>query len=173
MSRKRKESWRPVVGYEGVYEVSSCGRVRRLNTDPRYQPYRLLRPDRVWTGYLRVTLSKNNKQRRYYVHRLVLGAFIGPSPEDAVACHNDGDRANNHLLNLRWDTRCANEADKAAHGTKLVGESTPWAKLTAEAVTAARARYAGGETSTALAREYGVAQVTIMRAIKGRTWAHV
>ena len=51
------------------------------------------------------------------MHRLVLGAFAGPPPEGMEGCHEDNDKTNNRLDNLRWDTRPGNHSDKARHGT--------------------------------------------------------
>lgn len=50
------------------------------------------------------------------IHSLVLEAFVGPRPDGMEGCHNDGDPANNHLANLRWDTRAANNQDTLRHG---------------------------------------------------------
>lgn len=55
--------------------------------------------------------------RNVLAHRLVLEAFVGPCPEGMQACHNDGDRMNTRVGNLRWDTPKANSADRWRHGT--------------------------------------------------------
>lgn len=118
------ESWRPVVGFEGLYEVSDQGRVRSLDrvTTGRWGAAayrgRMLLPDRNNPdGYERVTLQRAGKRIRRAVHHLVLEAFVGPRPDEAEACHGDGDPANNVASNLRWDTHSANIRDKRAHGT--------------------------------------------------------
>src|SRR5262245_28162285 len=72
--------------------------------------------------------------RAFYVHRLVLEAFVGPCPPGQTACHNDGDTANNALGNLRWDTRTENMADKKKHGTATAGMTNAGAKLSDAAV---------------------------------------
>lgn len=117
------EEWRPVVGYEGYYEVSSRGRVRSLPREVatfrgvRVSPGRLLKTPASTGGYLRVTLSKEGLLKGRPVHVLVLEAFSGarPSPEHD-ACHWDGNPSNNRIENLRWDTKSANMADKMRHG---------------------------------------------------------
>lgn len=114
--------WRPVVGYEGAYEVSDAGQVRsiaRRDTRGAYRPGRLLAQSTKERGHLAVSLWWGNRRRLIGVHRLVLEAFTGPCPDGMEACHYDGDAKNNHLSNLRWDTRVANAADTrrlAAHG---------------------------------------------------------
>lgn len=120
------ESWKSVVGYEGIYEVSDQGRVKSLartvkhgNGGYKEVPDRILKahPDRK--GYLGVSLHKGSKasRKRFTVHSLVARAFIGPRPEGLDVCHNDGDKQNNWVENLRYDTRKENILDAVRHGT--------------------------------------------------------
>lgn len=117
----QNERWLPVPGFEGAYEVSDWGRVRSLNRivttktgiKRRYQG-RVLTPFASPSGHLRVNLGPAGK---LLVHRLVLEAFIGPCPSGQECCHDDGDPANNHLGNLRWDSRSENHLDRVRHGT--------------------------------------------------------
>lgn len=108
------EEWRPVVGYEGLYEVSDFGRVRSLER-PQLggRPGRILKPTRTLAGNARVavTLCNRGKRSSRSVHRLVLEAFVGTRPDGMECCHFDDDPTNNNLANLRWDTRCANRQD--------------------------------------------------------------
>lgn len=108
-----RESWRPIIGFEGLYEVSDHGRVRNARTNYVLSPY-VLRD-----GYLQVTLPRLGEVRRknWPVHRLVLAAFAGPCPDGMEGCHNDGNRTHNTLGNLRWDTHSGNAADSLLHGT--------------------------------------------------------
>lgn len=121
-----RETWRSVVGYEGLYEVSDLGRVRSLDRvvdrpktagGPQRLRGRILRTTQRADGRLYVTLSKGGKVRPSRVSVLVLTAFVGPRPMDLVGCHNDGNPANNSLSNLRWDTQSENMRDKGRHGT--------------------------------------------------------
>lgn len=114
-----QEEWKPVIGYEGSYEVSNLGRVRsldRINHRGSTLKGKILKPSD--TGrYYQNTLYKDAKGAKYLIHRLVLEAFVGPPGKNEQGCHNDGDSKNNHLSNLRWDTPSANNLDKVAHGT--------------------------------------------------------
>ncbi len=110
------ENWKPIAGYEGLYEVSDMGNVRSIRRNLIKSP---AANDR---GYFHVGLHSGAKQQRLYVHRLVLEAFVGPCPAGMEGCHNDGDRANNRLDNLRWDTSKNNHADRLEHGTDTRGE---------------------------------------------------
>lgn len=171
-----EETWKPVPGYVGLYEVSDQGNVRSLPRSRRtaqgLQRWhgRVLRRFTDNTGYWYVNLSNGQKARKTAVHRLVLLAFVGPSPVGYQACHGDGDRKNARLENLRWDSPVANAADRLLHGTDLIGERSPTAKLTAAQVDEIRSR---SESSLSLAPLYGVASSTI-RAIRLRTnWRHL
>jgi hypothetical protein len=117
--------WLPVVGFEGLYEVSDTGLVRSLDrtittVSRRGLPYvqrrpgRLLRPGNNKTsGHLHVCLSGRNDRS---VHVLVLEAFVGPRPLGMEARHADDDPTNNHLDNLSWGTRSQNSFDAIRNG---------------------------------------------------------
>lgn len=113
------ETWKPVLGYEGLYEVSDHGRVRgitRRDAQGRVWPARILSPgDR--SRYAVVGLWRDGKQQMAKVHRLVLEAFVGPCPEGKEACHGPAGSGDNSLGNLRWDTRSENMLDQVRHGT--------------------------------------------------------
>ncbi|WP_211339176.1 NUMOD4 motif-containing HNH endonuclease [Salana multivorans] len=113
------ETWLPVVGYEGLYEVSDRGRVRsldRLSAAGAPQRGRVLRPSIAKGGYPMVSLYRDRGRSTRTVHRLVLLAFVGPEPEGAEACHRDGNPTNNALPNLYWGTHSENMHDAVRHG---------------------------------------------------------
>ena len=94
-----EEEWRPVKGYEGLYEVSNMGRVKSLH----YGKERILRMPDNSAGYRNVELENKAPQRKL-VHRLVAEAFI-PNPMNLpVVNHLDGDKHNNCVSNLEWCT---------------------------------------------------------------------
>lgn len=106
------ETWLPIPGWEGYYEVSTDGRVRSLRAAGRELTRSLSS-----SGYLTVTLSRDGSSGTRTVHSLVAEAFIGPRPEGQHVCHNDGTRTNNAASNLRYDSPSANLLDAVAHGT--------------------------------------------------------
>lgn len=118
------EEWRPVVGYEGLYEVSDLGRIRSLNSRHPSQLRSILKPD--GSRYLRVCLTKNGVHRRYMVHRLVMATFVGPLPIGFQVHHQDGNKHNNRLENLVYLNACENmglyRRGKGKKYKKLQGE---------------------------------------------------
>lgn len=174
------EIWKPVVGWEGSYEVSNMGRVksleriiRRGDGRDRLHTARLLTPSPSRArGYFNVKLSRDGHERTRRVHHLVLEAFVGPRPVGEEGCHDNDVKADNKLSNLRWDTRKANCADRRRNGVGTAsGVRNGRSKLTVEKATAIRAIKARMAISNvALARMYGVSDVTIHRVLLGERW---
>lgn len=110
-----KEVWRDIKGYEGLYQVSNMGNVKSLekyivNKNQKLQFYNehILKPN-IAMGYLKVTLSKGNKQHTLRVHILVAQTFI-PNPNNKCEVnHKDGNKLNNCVNNLEWCSRSENE----------------------------------------------------------------
>ena len=105
------EEWRPIEGYEGLYEVSSYGRVRSLDRYVKYSNGRIhlykgkvLSPIKDTDGYLKVNLYCNGKNKKCLVHRLISQAFI-PNPLGLPQVnHRDEDKSNNSIDNPEWCT---------------------------------------------------------------------
>lgn len=121
-----EDIWRPVVGYEGLYEVSNTGRVRSLY-DARHQKYRVkeLKPGANRYGYLMVGLHKNGKQKLHTVHSLVMAAFVGPRPEGYDVNHIDECKSNNRVENLEYCTRRENNNHGTHNERSAIGRSMP------------------------------------------------
>lgn len=114
------ETWKPVLGYEGLYEVSDLGRVRSL---PRTATRRNGTSYRVRGGMLHPTSSREDGRPSvvlansgHYlparVHRLVFEAFNGPTPPGYEVDHANGDAADNRLVNLRLATKSQNTMNR-------------------------------------------------------------
>lgn len=131
MSAQAAPEWRSLPGYEGYYEVSSAGDVRSLNRVViRSDGHRRTIPSKVLTkklarnGYYYVSLCRGAVHQTRPIHRLVLEAFIGPRPPKLLCCHNDGNKLNNHIENLRWDTAKSNGLDTVLHGNNRQANQT-------------------------------------------------
>jgi len=103
--------WRPVVGYEGFYSVSSTGKIWSF-----FRCGRVLRPaSQVPHGHMHVNLNRDGKRETHSVHRLVARAFIG-EPTGPLVRHIDGNARNNNLANLAYGTSSENNLDTVRHG---------------------------------------------------------
>ena len=166
MELSTPEQWRPIPGFEGVYSASSLGRIRsehrtmiRKDGSPCTTAERILKT-RLNRGYPCVTLKKpNGPYVQGPVHHWVALAFLGVPPEGLEVCHNNGDRTDARLSNLRYDTHVNNIADKKSHGTQTYGERHSRAKLTDRQVVEIRKLCViGGMTQSQIAALYGVSR---------------
>lgn len=171
------EHWAPIPGFEGLYEVSSFGRVRRSSSSRTAPSGYVLAARPTHDGYLKYSLFKCGRYRHVTGHRLVALTFLGPPPfPKAHVAHQDGDRRNNRLANLRWATAVENEADKQRHGTARgasPGERHHNAKLNAALVAAMRCHAIAGLDMSTIASKFGVPKITAYDAIVGKTWSTV
>ena len=111
----KNEEWRDVVGYEGLYQVSSEGRVKSLERKvkhwcggERIQKERILKPGVRSKGYLFVFLCAGGKSRMFSVHRLVCQAFHENPDNKPQVNHINEDKTDNRAINLEWCTRREN-----------------------------------------------------------------
>jgi hypothetical protein len=111
------EAWKIIPGYN-QYEISNTGLVKSL----KYNRKRILKQE-LTKGYLRVTLSKNNIQKRFQVHVLVAKMFCEGFALNKEVNHKDFNRRNNVYTNLEWVTRSENEKHTYSHGRKRPPET--------------------------------------------------
>lgn len=103
------ELWKPIPGFDGMYEVSNMGRVKSCKRTRKskagsisHVQERILKPKSGKNGYFEIALSKNGKLHFFRCHRLVADAFI-PNPNHfPVINHKDEDVTNNKVSNLEW-----------------------------------------------------------------------
>jgi len=168
--------WKPIRGYEGLYEVSDEGRVKSLPKSfndlklkrVRTYPERLLKPSVLKYGHLRVSLYKEGVKKEFLVHRLVMMNFISECPEGMECLHIDGNPSNNNLTNLRWGTSKENSEDCITHKTIARGKRLPQTKLTEDQVKVIRE---DSRSSNIIAEEYNLTG-SYVRSLKRReTWS--
>ena len=167
------EEWRQVLGYEGLYSISSLGRVRSEARVVKHSSggamnrrERLLKVS-PGSPYPAVQLCKQGRINFFTVHILVLEAFVGPRPNGMEGCHNDSDPTNCTLGTLRWDTRGGNFSDMIGNGTRRRGVKHHLAKLTAEQVHAIRADQ---RLHKLIAAEHGVSVSNISAIKSAKSW---
>lgn len=168
------EEWRPVVGYEGWYEVSNLGRVKRVKGGRGAQVGFILNPYLMVIGYHTVTLSMNSSHARQekYVHDLVAAAFLGPRPPGHEVNHKDLNKARSHADNLEYLTHAENVNHARKLGMFPIGERNGQAKLTEEEVKNIRALH-GVVTTRELAKLYKVGHGTISLIQTRKLWSHL
>lgn len=108
------EEWRDIAEYEGLYQVSNFGRVRRVKTSG--EP---IKQSMIRNGYMKLNLCKNNIVKTVMVHRLVAIAFVDNPHNKAEVNHIDGDKKNNSIINLEWTTRSEN----LKHRYRILGQT--------------------------------------------------
>lgn len=95
----KKEIWKNIKNYEGLYQVSNIGRIKSFKRNES-----IMQPNDNGKGYLQVGLSKNGKRSYFKIHRLVAEAFIPNPYSKPEVNHIDGNKQNNTVENLEWCT---------------------------------------------------------------------
>lgn len=175
--------WKPVKGYEGIYEVSNDGRVKSLARlkecghpgAKQMTKERLLKIKADRMGYPRVKLSKNGVAKLIPLHRVVALSFVENPHNKPEVNHIDGDKTNNLPDNLEWATRSENL--KHAFDKKLKcaikGEENNKSKLKAEQVLKIRLLRNEGVKLVDIADKFGVTAANVSEIVNFKTWKDV
>jgi hypothetical protein len=172
------ETWKPIKGWEGLYEVSDLGRVRSFQRAKQGQPPAVLESHPNRNGYIRVRLFRNGQRQYGSVHRLVCQAFRGEALPGMQVNHIDGNKANNRLDNLEYATPRENNLHALYQLGKLEtlprGEANKAAKLTEADVIQLRELWASGNVRRReLAEMFSISETSIRRIVSGQGWKHV
>ena len=172
MSKERTENWKWVPGdtYSKKYQVSNQGRIRSFC---RGANGRILRGSISTTGYIIVGLHGHAGEVTYsLLHRVILLTFCGePSPEQPYGLHNNGDKLDNRLENLRWGDAKMNAMDRLQHGSCPIGEASPTSRISDEAIATIRQLYkdvGGAISQPTIAKEFGVGDSYISAVVRNK-----
>lgn len=166
------ERWRPIRSWEGLYEVSDQGRVRRSGGTGRGPFPRVLAPGKWGYGYQHVHFSDMGRKKDYSVHRLVADAFLGPLPADKQVNHKDGDKNNNRVENLEIVSARENYDHAKRERLYHTGPRPERSKLTESDVLAIRSMK-GHIKPQYLAEAFGVHRVTISAIWRRAACRHI
>lgn len=150
------EEWKPVIGFEERYEVSSLGRIRNAYT------LKILRVAMQTHGYPKVVLWNKQMMKQPLIHQVVAEAFLGPRPDSHDTDHKDGNRWNNFVDNLRYIPSKENRSRKGMSGR---GKT-----LTEDQVRFIRQ---SPKTASELAAAFGVCKQTVYFIRRRITWQNV
>lgn len=146
------EEWKDVIGYEGIYQISSIGRVKNVINNT------IKKPSINKYGYFQVMLWKNNKNKLKRIHRLVAEAFLNNPKPDIFNCinHKDENKLNNSVENLEWCDRKYNN-NYGGHNLKIAkSHSRPVIQYTLDGEFVKE-----WESATVASRELGFPQSAI------------
>lgn len=175
------ETWKDIAGYEGLYQVSTHGRVKALarvvtckNGTLKPLRERVLTPHFNTNGYLWVHLNRNNEKEFWFVHRLVALAFV-PNPQNKpFVNHKTGKKTDNVADLLEWTTRKENVAHAFSTGLMShAGEKNSQSKLTARDVAEIRRLFKLGTSRRELAERFGISYGRIRDIVNGTGWVDV
>lgn len=164
------ETFLPVVGFEGLYEISDHGNVRscdKITRDGRFWRGREIGKHDVGSGYLQSVLSADGVYHHKYIHRMVAEAFVPNHCKKPEVNHKDGDKHNNNASNLEWATRKEN----AIHSARALGNVNGRThRFTDDEVRAIRN---DERSNVVIASEHGVTPYAIYQIKRRKTYANV
>lgn len=158
MLNSAAEEWRDVVGYEGLYKISSHGKVKSYHA--RYKKPRILKTSMTTTGYRKVELVKNKVKKSRKIHRLVAEAFIPNEENKPYVNHLDSNPLNNNVNNLEWCTQKENMVHSSIFGNH---KSFAWRNK--ELIIS---DYLSGKSIKHLAKKYGGSNCSTIRNVLER-----
>ncbi len=166
------ETWKPVVGFEGRYEVSDAGMVRSLKSASSRLTGRTLCPNLVGAGYHALSLGDGTSAViRRYIHRLVAESFLGACPPNHEVNHKNGIKIDNRAANLEYVTKSQNQRHASTVLRKRCGENGS-SKLTELAVRFIRDNI-DSMSQSKMAALVGVSQTNIGMIVRRKTWTHI
>lgn len=159
------ENWKDIQGYED-YQVSDLGNVK-MTANSASRKERILKPLNHPKGYFRVGLYKNKKVKFFFIHRLVATHFIENPENKATINHINGDKSNNSIQNLEWNTYRENMNHSIENNLSSCGERNAKAKLNIEQVREIRN---SNLLNSELCEKFKVSKSTIDNIKSNRTW---
>ena len=172
------KEWQDIIGYEGLYKINKYGEIKSLerkvksSNGYRKKKSMILKQTDNHRGYKTVCLCKKGRCKQFFVHRLVAINFIREPLEKEVVNHIDGDKLNNHYMNLEWCYQKDN--NQHAIDNKLwtaYGVNHYLSKFSEEDVGEIKNKYKCGYTYREISKIYNVHEATIGKLIREETYS--
>ena len=178
---KEGETWKPVIGYESIYEVSNLGRVKSLERKVPCDEnrFKIVKSKIMFyeesKGYLRVKLCRDNKSKKFFVHRLVLSSFGKRIEGKDFVNHINGIKTDNRFENLEWCTTSENlkHAYSIGLAETFKGINHVNHKLTDNEVLEIYQLKNQGKTQQQISDKYNISRSNISLILSGKAWAHL
>lgn len=166
------EIWKSIPSYEGKYEISSHGNIRRAPWVNCFGSvsHGYLRKPYVRRGYKVIGLNFCGKRKKYHVHILVAKVFIGDRPHGMEIRHLDGNKLNNHISNLQYGTPKENGEDRVKHNHSPRGVRNGFSKLSNNDVLEIRRLRAEGYCRKFVADMFGINVDYVSEITANKRW---
>jgi hypothetical protein len=160
---------RKIKGYEGLYEITSDGRVWSCKNS------KYLVPVKMANGYLKVNLYYEGKPKLTSIHRLVAISYLDNPKNKPTVNHIDGNKENNNILNLEWATYSENQKHAFNNGLKKgrKGEKHHLCKLTEQQVSIIKYAVSFGTKQRHLVKIFNIKPAQISRIVNNKRWTHI
>ncbi|MEK6883483.1 MAG: NUMOD4 domain-containing protein [Nanoarchaeota archaeon] len=173
-----EEIWMDIKEYEGMYQISSFGRVKsldRIDNTNRHIKERILKPGKNNGGYFNVVLSKKNNMKTFKVHRLVALAFLPNTYNYPQVNHKNDIRTDNRLENLYWGTQKENVYDAIRSGKfrldQNCGEKFYGAKLNNEKIIMIKQMWnTNNFFQREIAGKFNISRSNVSEIVNNRSW---
>jgi hypothetical protein len=171
----KKQLWKPVLGYEGIYEASSEGRIRRLAPAKGAHVGRILKPQiHGRYGYTHICLCREGTVKMTLTHRVIAEAFLGPCPEGLTVNHKNRKGGDNRACNLEYLTLKENNQHACANGRPVQhGAALSRNGWVDDDIREMRRRVTAGESRVKVAADYGTSHAQVSRICARLSWKHV
>jgi len=174
MQQELFEQWRDIIGYEGLYQISSFGRVKSHRRKGNWTE-KLLKFNKDGVGYPKVILSKNNKTKSFRIHSLVAKHFLVKKHHKDTVNHIDLDKTNNHINNLEYISSSANSKHAWKNGAmdSQYGENHYRTKLTNVTVKQIKILFSKGAKIKDIVKMFNITTSIAEKIKYGTAWKHI
>lgn len=164
-------SFKPMLGFEGVIEISGNGEIKSLARNGR--PERILKQSVESNGYLKVSFRVCGKSYTKNVHRLLAENFITNQENHPCVNHIDGNKLNNDLSNLEWCSYSTNAKHAFDNGLTNPCKGEDRSLLSKDQVLEIVNLKRDGNTLDSISRMFNISASCVSDIVLGRTWSHI